>query len=370
MVRRIGFLALSRTAFAAAILASGLPLGAQTPIGDSPDASAFASIAGREVSQLREGVTLAQWMDARGKSERWETTKPEMLAGGPDEECVSLRRLDALPSGEVVARAFYFYPPPVPSPFVFPTLRDSALLATCTLAIVRVEAEAATPEIGRAIEQTVSRQFTKIYGESVSPKGVHPGLWGRDESRWVPHAEITVAYNAKPGLDTNAPGQLLQGPVARVFAQLPNISDLGNRGPMASRTRPLKEAEFRRAVAAAGVDTKLSQRIENLYEMDTKLSDRLQAEAEEICKTRCTPEAMPKPTGSDWRDPLVPLLQDWFKALNTEDAAHRAAGLLAADSLLVAFGEYSSRGSFRQRAIEYCGTSQTAFSVAGTWRNF
>jgi hypothetical protein len=45
-----------------------------------------------------------------------------------------------------------------------------------------------------------------------------------------------------------------------------------------------------------------------------------------------------EPTGSDWREPLVPLMQDWFKALKAEDAGHRAAGLLVADSLLTAFG--------------------------------
>lgn len=341
MLRRIGFLAFSLAAVATAILASFLPLEAQTPNAESSDATAFASIAEREVSQLQEGITLAKWMDALGKSERWEAVKPEMMAGGPDEECLSLRRTEALPSGATVVRAFYFYPPPVPSPFVFPTLRGSALFATCTLAIVRVEVEASTPEFGRAIVRAVSQRFTKIYGESVGAKGVHlrrPGVWGRDVSRWVPHAEIISNYDAKPGLDTHAPGQLLQGPVVRVFAQLPNIADLGNRSPMGRRTRPFKEAEFHRVVAAAGVDPKLSQRMEKLYEVDVALSNRLERQVEEMCKTRCLPEELPKPTGDDWREPLVPLLQDWFKALKAADAGHRAAGLLAADSLLTAFG--------------------------------
>jgi hypothetical protein len=341
MVRRIVFLAFSLAALATAILASRLPLEAQTPTAESSDATAFASIAERQVSQLQEGITLAKWMDARGRSERWETVKPEMMAGGPDEECLSLRHTEALPSGATVVRALYFYPPPVPSPFVFSTLRGSALLATCTLAIVRVEVEASTPEFGRVIVEAVSTRFTRIYGESVGAKGVHlrrPDAWGRDVSRWVPHAEIVSNYDAKPGLDIHAPGQLLQGPVVRVFAQLPNIADLGNRSPLGSRTRPLRESEFHRAVAVAGVDPKLSQRMEKLYEVDTKLSERLQAEAEEICKTRCVQEAMPKPAGSDWREPLVPLLQDWFKALKTADAGRRAAGLLVADSLLMAFG--------------------------------
>ncbi len=353
MVRRIGFLAFLLPALVSAILASRLPLQAQTSNTESSDATAFALIAEREVSQLHEGITLAQWMNTRGKSERWETTKPEMLAGGPDEECMSLRRMDALPSGGVVARAFYFYPPPAASPFVFPTLRGPELLATCTLAIVRIEAEAATPEIGRAMTQAVSRQLTKLYGDGLDENARRrAGLWGQGISAWNPHAEITAQYDAKPGLDPDAPGQLIQGPVAQVSARLPNIANLGNRGPMTTRTRPLKEAEFRRAVAAAGVDGKLSQRMENLYALDTSLAERLQAEAEEMCKTRCVPEAMPEPTGSDWREPLVPLLQDWFRALKTTDAAHRAGGLLAADSLLVAFGSI--------RPGDYFGSAQAS----------
>ena len=112
-----------------------------------------------------------------------------------------------------------------------------------------------------------------------------------------------------------------------------------NRGLRTHREPHLsKLLIFHRAVAAAGVDATISQRMENLYEVDTSLAERLQAKAEEICKTRCVPEAMPKPTGSDWREPLVPLLQDWFKALKAVDAGHRAAGLLAANSLLTAFG--------------------------------
>ena len=287
MVRRIAWSVLSLVALTATILASDLPLRAQTPNGAPDDETVFASMAESEVSQLDAGITHAKWMDTRGKNERWEETKPEMLAGGPDEECLSLRRTDALPSGATVARALYFYPPPVPSPFVFPTLRGSALFATCTLAIVRVEVEASTPEFGRAIVQAVSQRFTKIYGESAGAKGVHlrrPGLRGQEVSRWVPNAEIVANYDAKAGLDPRAPGQLLQGPVVRVFAQLPNIADLGHRFPAGGRTG-YSRGEFRRAEAAAGVDAKLSQRMEHLYEVDTKLSERLEAEAEEICKT-------------------------------------------------------------------------------------
>jgi hypothetical protein len=84
----------------------------EQPQAGTDEATLFASMAESEVSQLHEGTTLAQWMDRRGKRERWENTKPELLVGGPDEECSSLRRTDALPSGATVVRALYFYPRP------------------------------------------------------------------------------------------------------------------------------------------------------------------------------------------------------------------------------------------------------------------
>ena len=326
-----------------------------------------------EVSQLNEGVTLAQWTDGRGKSERWETTKPEMLVGGPDEECLSLRRTDALPSGATVVRALYFYPPPVPSPAVFPILNGSALFATCTLAWVRVEVDASSPAFGQAMLQAVSKQLTKKYGQSVGEKGVslrRTGLWGKDVFRWVPGAEIVANYDAKPGLDPDAPGQLLSGPVVRVFAQLPNIRDLGNRSPMFRQDRLLQEAQFHRAVATAGLDDKLSQRMESLYELDTRLAQRLQAEAEDICKTRCEPDAMPKATGSEWRDPLVPLLQDWFKALNVCEAGSARSGFVGRRQSTNGIFECPIGRSVWESAVEHRRTIKITFNAAGTWRDF
>ena len=140
-------------------------------------------------------------------------------------------------------------------------------------------------EFGRAMTQAISQQLTKVYGESISKKELQrAGLSGENVSRWVPHSEITSDYDAKPGLNPDAPGQLLQGPVVRVSAELPNIAALGNRSPAVRQTRPLKETVFRRVVEAAGVDAALSQRMENLCQVDTGLAGRLQAEAEEICR--------------------------------------------------------------------------------------
>ena len=313
------------------------------PLTSAPgDATAFVSLAESEVLQLREGVTLGDWMKTRGASEQWTAAKPEILVDGPGEECLSLRKTDSLPSGAAVVRALYFYPPRVPSPIVFPTMDGSSPFSACTLAIVRVEAEASTSETGRghAMALAVAQRFTQIYGISNDPEEVRRrsvNFWGEDGGHWVASIDITSSYDTKPGLDPSAPDQLIQGPVVRVVASLPHHDELANRTSWAPVDRSLEAAEFHRAVAAAGVGAAISQRMEKLYGTDVALADRLNQEAEKICKTHCVPEAMPKPTGNDWREPLVPVLQNWFQALKSAEPGRRAAGLLAADRLLLVF---------------------------------
>jgi len=299
---------------------------AQAPNGN-PDATAFASIAEREVSQLHEGTTLAKWMVPGGKGERWEPAKPEMLVAGPDEECLSLRRTEALPSGATSTRALYFYPPPVPSPVVFPISSGPALISTCTLAMIRVEAEASTPEIGHVIAEAVRQQFARQYGESIGMKSVAfwgPGYYG-DAARWIHNAEIVSGYNAKPGLDDHAPGQLVRGPVAFVRARLPLVQKLQHEACCtikAYRYRPVEKAQFHRAIAMAGVDAVLSGRLVRLYE--------------QVFQDGASPGQAERPDNTKWRESLRPVLREWLSALKTVSPAQRAAGLLAADRLLEA----------------------------------
>lgn len=305
-------------------------------------------LAESEVTQLREGVALSQWMSARGAGEQWTATKPEVLVDGPGVECLSLRRIDALPSGATIVRALYFYPPRVPSPITFPTVDAASPFATCTLAEVRIEAEASTPDAGRAMASAIAQRFTKVYGDKPGRERLLRVLRSSGEGggHWVGSSDILSNYDGKPGLSPNAPGQLIQGPVARVFAHLPNLEDMVNRSPLPRADRALEAAQFRRAVAAAGVAAAISQRMEQLYATDVTLADRLNQQAEEQCKKSCLPEDMPKATGSDWREPLVPVLQDWFQALKAADPAHRAAGLFAADRLLLAFESVRADAQF------------------------
>jgi hypothetical protein len=313
--------------------------------GDLDDATAFASIAENEVSQLHEGITLDKWMDTRGKGAPWARSPlMEVVITDPfHQECLSLVKSDALPSGAKITVQVSFYPPPTPSRVAFPTLRGQDLINTCTLGMIRIEAEASSPEIGKSLDEAVRKEFDGQYGPRIGTKGTV--RWGRgvhsNAARWMHGAEIVSGYDGKPGLNYNAPDQLVHGPVAFVRARLPLVEKLEHEACCEVRhsyNDLTDRTQFRRAVAATEADAGISQRMEKLYDIDTTLAERLAEQAEEICKVRCVPEAMPKPTGSDWKDPLVPLLQEWFNALKNVDARRRAAGLLAADRLLLAFG--------------------------------
>jgi hypothetical protein len=62
----------------------------------SEDESAFASFAEADVSQLREGVTLAQWMDLH-KNEGWGTSTDEAYF-----DCRTMVKTEVLPSGRQI----------------------------------------------------------------------------------------------------------------------------------------------------------------------------------------------------------------------------------------------------------------------------
>jgi hypothetical protein len=299
------------------------PSPAQAPNGN-PDATAFASLALREVSQLHEGITLAKWMDTRGKGEHWESTEPEIVPTQPHLECLSLVKTEALPSGTKITRALYFYPPSAPSPAVFPTSSGPELISTCTLGMIRVEAEAPTPEIGHVLAQAAREQLARQYGESIGMKKV--AFWGPgyyDAARWIHDAEIVSGYDAKPGLNLDAPDQLVRGHDVFVRARLPLVQTLEHEDCCTIKAyhyRPIEKAHFHRAIAMAGVDAVLSGRLEKLYKQAFQ-SDAFWEQAQRPEKTK-------------WRESLLPALGEWLSALKNVPPAQRAAGLLAADRLL------------------------------------
>lgn len=302
----------------------------QTSSRDSTDATAFASIAEREISQLDKKTTLAQWLILYGKDERWvKSTDPNGL------ECLRLVKRGWLPSGAILAQAVYFYPPPAPSPAILPALTGQALInSACTLGMVRVEAQARAEELGRTLAQAVRQEFTKNYGEGVGMKSVP--FWGRgyyDADRWIPNAEIVSGYDPKRGRDISTPDEVVGGPVAFVHARLPTVHELEHEACCslpAFRYRFIDNSAFHHAVDMAGVDAALSGQMQKLYEEFFLASDS-------------TKQAQ-QPGNPRQLESLIPVLREWLTASKASTPVKRAAGLLAADLFIA--GVQDSNGGF------------------------
>lgn len=327
----------------------------QQPPASAPtdDASEFALIAAAEVAQLQDGVTLAKWLETQGKTEGWKKTPEEepRMMGWHRSECLTYSRTDQLPSGAEVTRAVYFYPPPAPSPAVLPKLKGQDLIRqTCVLAIVRIEAEAMSEERGHALDQAARQQLSKQYGETAPAPTATDFFVGQGSvpdrvgaAHWSHGADIFSGYDAAGEYPPNQE-PLVMMPLAFVRARLPLVRDAEPQPRVYIDSAAA--AHVHQAVVAAGQDAALSQRMEQLYELDTTLAASLEKQVEDMCKTHCLPDDLPKAKNDDWRAPLLPLLQGWFKALNTAQPAQRAAGFYAADRLLVAFSSVRPFGHF------------------------
>ena len=327
------------------------------------DATAFAALAEYEVAQVRDNFSLDRWRALPEAEEGWaETPKKELQpTDWPRKECTSYVKKDALPSGAQVVSALYFYPPAAPTPAVFPSMQGQELIGTCVLAVVRIKAapslsdfdatmvrEAQGAKFSQQITPVLEKKLSGKYGENVGTK--YDPFWGTgrarvtDAARWIQNAEIISGYDTK-GLTMPNEDELMPAPYVFVQARLPLVELADGTGR--AQDEPSKEAEqFRHAVSLAGVEAALSQRMQSLYDLDVQTANGLQNRLAKMCEVRCpeTQTRLPQPSGDDWRKPLVPVLQDWFAALKNADSAHRAAGLVAADFLLKAFGSVGPFG--------------------------
>jgi hypothetical protein len=280
--------------------------------------SAFASLAEADVSQLHEGITLAQWMDLHGKNESWEKSTDEAYF-----DCRAFVKTETLPSGRQITRMVYFYPPEAPTPAVFPTLGGQELInRTCELALVRVQTRTSTRQDGRALAQAVQQQFAKKYGDSIGMKGVGfrgSGAWD-DAARWMATSEIVSAYNPTKAADMS------DDPSADsvfVFARLPIVYKIERNACCAMkdyRYRSIENTQFHRAIEIVGVDATLSKRIVKLYE--------------DLFRNTAFPELADQPELEKSRVAVLPVLRDWLRAVKRLPPTRRAAGLYAADQLL------------------------------------
>jgi hypothetical protein len=291
-------------------------------LGDSPN---FAVAADRAISELREGITVTEWMPRHPGATK---VDPASIAIGG--ECVILAEWATLADGTQIARVVSFNPPRAPSPAVLPTLQGESLInGTCTVSKIEVEVKVLDEAAGRAAQRTVNQQFDSTYGPSEDQVGVwHSGS-----------IEIINAYDSGKRLAFDR-GKPKFGPAAYVWAYLPFWKQLMFPDAQGSDDPEAESAQFHKVVAIAGVDPSISNRMENLYDLDVTVSDVQEKRFTEICGQNCTDADLRKftdPAGDEWSKPLVPVLRDWLGALKSLGPEKQAAGLLAADRLLTAF---------------------------------
>jgi hypothetical protein len=300
---------------------------AEPPTGDFSDAPNFAVAGDRAIAGLHEGITVNEWAAHHPGA-----TKIDPASIGTGAECVILAERATLADGSQVAQLVSFNPPRAPSPAVLPSLQGESLInETCTMSMVQVEVKVPDEPAGRAAQRTVKRRFDLIYG----PSGGQVGVWHSGS------IEIVNAYDSghRLAFDTGKP---TFGPAAYVWAYLPFWKQLMFPDAQISDDPEAEAAQFRTAVALAGLDSSISDRVKNLYDLDLAVSQLQAKRFAETCGNDCPTEAdlkkFPGPTGNDWREPLVPVLRDWLNALKPLGPDRQAAGLLAADRLLTVFG--------------------------------
>jgi hypothetical protein len=322
-VRRSSLLFISIALIAVSILEVYGQSQSQIPnsIAESGDAAGFAKAVERDVSELQDGITVSQWKAIHAGQEREIPPTP----GAP--ECVSLKSTERLPGGGLITRLVLFYPPDAPTPAILPNWRGKKLIdETCLLGQIRIEMSTASPEAARTSSEAIMQELVRMYGPIEYKK-----------MRWVLNAQWRLG-KVDVISDYNT-----DGPYVYMYAGLrisnPSVRFDSKRGP----DRAGELAEFRRAVASANIDPSISNRMEELYELDIKVSDDLIRQFEKMCEVKC-PEVSPKTAGNEWREPLVPVLRDWLEALKPLAPDRRAAGLFAADRLLGAFEGVPQQG--------------------------
>jgi hypothetical protein len=288
------------------------------------DEAALSTLVDSEISQLHEGVTLAQWMDLRGQNEGWEASKSEEFS-----DCRSLTKIEALASGRQITRTVYFDLPKAPTPAVLPTLIGEELVkSACTLYMVRIQTPTPSREDGHTLEQALQQHFVEKYGSSLGTEGTQ---YQRtvDAGRWkAGFLEIFSVHD--PHHAGDAPNDLSADSVfasARLTVAAEIEQDHVYGQMKAYRYRSIENAQFHRVIAIAAVDDSLTERV-------TKLYDALFAASASSVRAK-------QPESTKLRDSVVPMLGMWINAAKSLPPSRRAASLYVAHRLLSAAEDVS-----------------------------
>jgi len=136
-----------------------------TPVAVARDSATFAGRMVGELSALREGITLAQWLNAHRDDSITRFTYAEATESG-EHWCVRAIRRDSLVDAAPGVRYAYFYPPPVPVSLELPP-DDVApdLVAACLLGAIWVQTPNPDSASGRRLAERTREALAGVYGK-------------------------------------------------------------------------------------------------------------------------------------------------------------------------------------------------------------
>ena len=309
----------------------------------SSDVRAFVTDAEHFVSLLHEGTTLGNWLDTRDPNDQW--------AEAEEEGCARFYTFDKLPSGVWIVWTLYFYPPAVPSPITFP---DHGSRRDCVLGVVEVEGINGDEYLPGLMDSAARQMFTRRYGRATGSEDVP--FWGpysySKAARWVSNIEIISGHSAG-GSHCNDLREYQGSPGNNAFvcAHSAMVRQLDQDFMHIHRYREIEDSQFHRALAIAGASPVLTDEMQDLYRQTLQGDAQRQRSLFLEAVDRGAPRTQIDEPAT-WPASLMPLLQQWLIQLKTLPAEKRAAGLLAADHLLLAAESVTEVPLWPQQAKE------------------
>ncbi len=181
-----------------AVVALRVPVCAQTAA--SSDVALAQQIA-REITEVKGGMTPAEWMHAHA-DERLEMYNGPQLANDTQRWCARTLVTHPATTGRVWTRSVYFYDPQPPADDALPepgASRRELLEESCQLGLMWIDIPEGNQAVGTQLAEDIQTALASQYGPGSTPLlpagGFGSAGW-TDTQQWrVDGAVLTVAYD-------------------------------------------------------------------------------------------------------------------------------------------------------------------------------
>ena len=319
--------------------------------GVSVDPATVPGALALELWQLREGVTLADWMSARVEEhlERRDTATAYDFAGA---WCARAERRTPV-AGHTLERSAFFFPPLPPTGLELPPdSQPEQLVAACTLGLVWTRAPELDSADGAGLADSVRAALTRAYGGTGRDTAM--SFWG--SAFWTHRGRfrrgMVTAVSALDAMPRPAQDSGRSRRAVLAFAFLPGSEISVDSGPgfewrtgWTPDTPPLE-----RAVAVAGLDTTMWLPLRRLL---------AEAEAQGAARRSLEPAALSGALGR------------WLGAAAALPPPRRAAALFVADQVLAragcAYVLCGARDGARLAPLRALGAQFTYSELGAAW---